>query len=54
MRGYANSFFGCLGEPLPERLNPPEAPDYDKNGEDYLKYVEDYFTAKKDEGRNDE
>jgi len=50
MRGYSNSFFGCLGEPLPERLNPPEAPDYDKNGEDYLRYIEDYFTAKKDEG----
>ena len=41
MRGYPNTGFGFMGEPMPERLDPPE---YDKD-DDYLEYIEDTIQA---------
>jgi len=52
VRGYLNTGFGFMGEPMPERLNPPE---YDKD-DDYLEYIEnmiidDELDRRKEEGR---
>ena len=51
MRGYLNTGFGFMGEPMPERLDPPE---YDKD-DDYLEYIEnmimqDELDRRKEEG----